>query len=162
MTTSCYFVVSPDFGPSGRDRLKDLNANQEFIFCKFGITQNGDLDEVRKGYTTHNPSFRFIKFQYNENIAGLVVNLGRDGSRAMITCTKDLGKVLEKVLALKGFTRVGQTEWRNSGSVEMVKNICDFLLKREHERPNQVLDKSNVAGFLRNIYKCDFVAMETD
>jgi hypothetical protein len=62
-------------------------------------------------YTTRNPSFRFIKFEYEEDI----IKAGSFywGSSAMdinIAVTADLGKVLLAVLKAKTMTHFNNTE----------------------------------------------------
>jgi hypothetical protein len=146
----CYFIISPDFGDDGRSRYREDNGGAEAIFCKFGITNDSDFDATRKGYTTHNPSYRFIKFKYDNNIEAVEVNLGRFPTEFTIQLTKDLGKGLQIALEKKLMTQVGKTEWMNSGNVQLIKKIADWLLDKENT--NTTIDKTNVQGFIRDLY----------
>lgn len=146
----CYFVVTPDFGDNGRCILSDHNSKKMIIYCKFGITKNNDLDAVRSGYTTHNPTFRFLKFRYEKNIVGQQITVGREGSQT-ITFTEDLGKTLQKILLVGPFDRVGNTEWMSTDNINFTINVFAFLYKEFDER-NIVISKENVAKFGKHIY----------
>ncbi|HEY9228803.1 MAG TPA: hypothetical protein VIP11_19280 [Gemmatimonadaceae bacterium] len=145
----CYFVVTPDFGDDGRARYCMLNTQQQCIFCKFGITSDANLDTTRRGYTTHNPSHRFIKIKYNANIEGVSVSIGRFPNVKTITCTADLGKVLQIVLGETGMTQVGNTEWMSTSNVDTAMAYFNYLLKFE----NTEITKDSVGALITNIFK---------
>lgn len=147
---NCYFVISPDFGEKGLDVVLHHDMERS-VFCKFGITSNSNLDMVRHGYTTHNPSFRFIKFEYTDDIikAGKFT-VGTSANSTQIIVTNDLGKVLQGVLKAKGMTQVGATEWMHSTNVLMVKKIADFCLEYEGGGVTQY----NIPKLITSLYKC--------
>jgi hypothetical protein len=145
----CYFVVTPNFGDDGRDRLANNNSKTEFIYCKFGITNNADFDAIRTGYSTHNPSYRFLKFAYDNNIIGVNVTVGKYPDVETRTCTRDLGKDLQFILFKKGWTQVGNTEWMNSTGVDGVIAFFTYLSKFDNVR----ITKDNVSSLLTSIYK---------
>jgi hypothetical protein len=144
-----YFVVTPDPGDDGRTRLTDLNVRQEIVWCKFGITTNTNLNTTRTGYQTHNPSHRFLKIEYDHNVNGVDVTVGRNADRGTRTCTNDLGRDLQWILAQKGMTQVGNTEWMNSGSVDTVLRIFHVLELYVDEK----ITKDNVSGLMIKIFK---------
>ncbi|CTQ58904.1 hypothetical protein LA5095_02719 [Roseibium album] len=146
----CYFVVTPDFGDNGKCILSDHNAKKMIIFCKFGITKDGDLDAVRSGYRTHNPTFRFLKFQFNENIVGQQITVGAQGGQTF-TFTKDLGKDLQKILLSGPFGQVGNTEWMCTDNINFTINVFDYLLKN-FDVNHKIISKDNVQEFGRNIF----------
>lgn len=146
----CYFVISPDIGDKGLSSVVHED-NSRGAFCKFGITTNSDLEKVRVGYTTHNPSFRFIKFRYDDDIIKVKpITLGPSAMSIQISITSDLGKVLQAVLKAKTMTQVGSTEWMHSTNVLMVKKIADYCLKYE----NIEIDEYNIQKFILSLYSC--------
>lgn len=130
-----YYAVTPDI-IGNRWTLVDENQTS-FCFVKFGITDNADLEVLRAGYTTHNPSIGFNKISYHENIQSVLE-------------TSDLGKAIQYALAqIPGgiaLQQVGMTEWY---AAPMDKAIALFNTFTRWE--NIVIESQSVQNMITQI-----------
>ena len=89
-----YYVTTPDV-IGNNWAVVNQNDGTAFCFVKFGITSDDNLDVIRRGYTTHNPSLGFNKIYYEDNLG----DLGKSVQRAILQLHSD--KIIQ----------VGRTEW---------------------------------------------------
>lgn len=131
-TQYVYCAVTPDI--IGNDWSLSA-AGVEFCFIKFGITLNPDLEVLRSGYTTHNPSIGFNKMSYNTNISS-------------ITKTNDLGRAIEQVINGTVLAKVGNTEWYLAPKD---RALVLFRLFSEIEASGNIIDKDSVRYILNRL-----------
>lgn len=126
-----YFVTTPDV-IGNKWTIINQNDQTPFCFVKFGITSNNDLEVIRKGYTTHNPSLGFNKIYYEDNLG-------------------DLGKKIQKAildLNSNNITQVGRTEWFSCllpQALKLFKKISEW------ERNNWHIDYHSADNFIKQL-----------
>jgi len=125
-----YFAVTPDC--IGSKVTLTGPAGNSFCYVKFGITTNDNLEVLRRGYTTHNPTIGFNKLTYNTNI-----------SKVFSGGSTDLGKHIEKHLHGTAWGAVGNTEWH---VIDLKKALKLFEVFSKHDE--EVIDKDTVKNFL--------------
>ncbi|WP_097458979.1 hypothetical protein [Mangrovitalea sediminis] len=133
-TRYVYVAVTPDIIGNDWDLVD--RSGSKFCFIKFGVTDNPNLDVLRAGYTTHNPSIGFNKMSYETNISRVVT-------------TTDLGKAIEQN-SLNGskLVKVGTTEWYSSPHESAIKLFESFS---RQEATGNLLDYQSVTNFLARL-----------
>ncbi|WP_143876296.1 hypothetical protein [Teredinibacter turnerae] len=130
-TKYLYFIVSPDIF----DRHVLTRRGQSICFFKFGITTDPNLNVVRRGYSTHNPSYGYNKIPYDTNIS-------------LAVRTEDLGKAMENEFRefKTNAQQIGSTEWYCGQPQKM-----ETLLKVFSEYEDEAVDRYSVELFIERI-----------